>query len=497
MWLAAIVLTAIASLLPGLWTLIGLVGVVVCALIAIQPDVAVYLLALSVPLGSLYEVKVVGNLTLSPTEVLAGLLGLAWIARAFAKRRFVMALSPMFISIVAMVGVVAMSAFQATDLALTAKETLKWLELLLVYLYVIAEMGTYRQAMTLLGFLFAGAAIEGVIGLVQFVLRIGPENFAIGRFMRAYGTFDQPNPYAGYLGMLIPMAIGFLLTKPSSRARNAALAVLVLAAAGVFASLSRGAWVGIAIAIAAMMVFWSARSRLLLGVGALAMTPVGALMFMNLLPVEITDRLATAVDYFRFINVYDIRVTPENWSVIERVAHWQAAINMIEAHPLLGVGAGNYSAVYSHYMVPGWTLSLGHAHNFYLNMAAETGILGLLVYVTFLAVAAVHVMKWLVRSGKLTDLTHRPPSLRGKGEEFSSPRGRGIRGEVLGGEVSTRNLLWRGILVGVLGALVASSIHNMFDNLFVHGMSIQLGMLLAFAQLATAGLLGKIPDSRS
>ncbi len=261
------------------------------------------------------------------------------------------------------------------------------------------------------------------------------------------------------------MAIGFLLSRPSSMARNAAMAVLVLAAGGVIASLSRGAWVGIAIAISAMMVFWSARSRLLLAVGAVAMVPVGALAFLNLLPVAITDRVATAVDYFRFIDVSTVAVTPENYAVIERVAHWQAALNMIEAHPLLGVGAGNYSAVYSQYMVPGWTLSLGHAHNFYLNMAAETGIPGLLVYLAVLVVAAIHVMGWLVRSRQ-------------------------------GGSASHYQL-WRGILAGVLGGLVASAVHNMFDNLFVHGMSIQLGMLLALAQLAAIGLSGRVSDSRS
>lgn len=465
MWLAAMVLVAFASLFPGLWTLVGLGGLVVCVLILVRPDLAVYLLALSVPLGSLYETKVVGNLTLSPTEGLVGLLAVGWITRALTRRKVVIPLTPLFVSLVAMVAVVAISALQATDLALTAKETLKWLELLLVYLYVIAEMGTYKRAMTLLVFLFAGAVIESVIGLGQFALGIGPENFAIGRFMRAYGTFDQPNPYAGYLGMLIPMAVGFLLTRPSSRARNAVLAVLALAAGGVVASLSRGAWVGIALAISAMMVFWGTRSRLLLGVGALAMTPLGALAYMNLLPAEITDRIATAVDYFRFIDVRSQVVTSENWAVIERVAHWQAALDMISAHPLLGVGAGNYSAVYEQYMVPGWTLSLGHAHNFYLNMAAETGIPGLLVYLTVLVVAAIHVVRWLVRS-------------RGEG-------------------TAPRQLLRRGILVGVLGALVASAIQNMFDNLFVHGMSIQLGMLLALAQLAASGLSGQVSNSRS
>ena len=465
LWLVAVLLVAIAALFPGLWTLIGLGGLLVCTLILVRPDVGVYLLALSIPLGSLYETKVVGNLTLSPTEVLAGLLAVAWITRALARRRIVIPLTPLFIALVAMISVIALSAFQATDLALTAKETLKWLELLLVYLYVIAEMGTRRQAMTLLGFLFAGALIEAAIGLVQFSLGIGPDNFAIGRFMRAYGTFDQPNPYAGYLGMVIPMTVGVLLSRPSPRTRNAVLLVLLLAAGGVLASMSRGAWVGITLAVAAMMVLWSARTRLLLGIGALAVVPAGALAFLNLLPVEITDRVATAVDYFRFIDVSTVTVTPENWSVIERVAHWQAALNMISAHPLLGVGAGNYSAVYSQYMVPGWTLSLGHAHNFYLNMAAETGIPGLLVYLTVLVVAAIHVVKWLARSGER--------------------------------QINPRQYLWRGVLAGVLGALVASAVHNMFDNLFVHGMSIQLGMLLALAQVAATSLSGQVFNSRS
>ena len=34
-----------------------------------------------------------------------------------------------------------------------------------------------------------------------------------GRYMRAYGTFAQPNPYGGYLGMLLPLACAILLTR--------------------------------------------------------------------------------------------------------------------------------------------------------------------------------------------------------------------------------------------------------------------------------------------
>ncbi|MEZ4611293.1 MAG: hypothetical protein R2838_13815 [Caldilineaceae bacterium] len=57
-----------------------------------------------------------------------------------------------------------------------------------------------------------GAVLQAGLGLVQFVLQIGPEWFIImGRFMRASGTFRQPNPFAGYLGLTLPVAVSLAL----------------------------------------------------------------------------------------------------------------------------------------------------------------------------------------------------------------------------------------------------------------------------------------------
>jgi len=58
---------------------------------------------------------------------------------------------------------------------------------------------------------------------------------------------------------------------------------------------------------------------------------------------------------------------------------------MFAAHPMLGVGAGNYDAAYAKYALSDWPDALGHAHNYYINVAAETGILG---FVAFLALTA-------------------------------------------------------------------------------------------------------------
>ncbi len=68
------------------------------------------------------------------------------------------------------------------------------------------------------------------------------------------------------------------------------------------------------------------------------------------------------------------------FSVIERLTHWQAAVRMAETQPWLGVGFGNYAAAYPDFRLLLWENALGHAHNYYLNVAAEIGAIGLLAY---------------------------------------------------------------------------------------------------------------------
>ena len=43
--------------------------------------------------------------------------------------------------------------------------------------------------------------------------------------------------------------------------------------------------------------------------------------------------------------------------------------------------------------------------------------------------------------------------------------------------------MWRSVAAGLLGTLVALSIHNGFDNLFVHGMAVQVGIGLGMVEV--------------
>jgi O-antigen ligase len=158
----------------------------------------------------------------------------------------------------------------------------------------------------------------------------------------------------------------------------------------------------------------------------------------SLLPTAIADRFSDFLPYVQVIDVRGVHVTDENFAVVERLAHWEAAWGMLEDHPLLGVGVGNYVPTYPSYALPGWKDPLGHAHNYYLHVAAETGIAGLAVYV--LLIAACFWQGWSATR-----------SLTGPAQ---------------------------GVARGVLGVLGAFTVHSLFDNLYVHGMNMHLAMLL-------------------
>src|SRR5262249_44305318 len=106
----------------------------------------------------------------------------------------------------------------------------------------------------------------------------------------------------------------------------------------------------------------------------------------NVIPPSLQARLLAQV---RLNDVLAGQVNDANFSTVERLAHWIAGLRMFAAHPLLGVGAGNYSAAYAAYAFRAWPEPLGNAHNYYINVAAETGICGLLAFLAVVVTSLV------------------------------------------------------------------------------------------------------------
>jgi putative inorganic carbon (HCO3(-)) transporter len=138
---------------------------------------------------------------------------------------------------------------------------------------------------------------------------------------------------------------------------------------------------------------------------------------------------------------------------------------MFVDHPWLGVGAGNYPAAYPDYFVASWREALGHAHNYYLNILAELGIIGGSVLLFFVGAAFMRLGGALVRS-----------------EPVPSGGSRGLRP------------FWRAVLAGAFGGLVVFCVHNLFDSLFVHSVNVQVGVLLGLGLVAAERVTRQQPD---
>jgi O-antigen ligase len=103
---------------------------------------------------------------------------------------------------------------------------------------------------------------------------------------------------------------------------------------------------------------------------------MGAMGALPSLPTTVIQRFADVLPTIRIPDIATVEVTDTNFAAIERLAHWGAALAMWRDHLWLGVGFGNYAAVYPP-MLSSVGSTTGHAHNYYLNVGAETGLLGL------------------------------------------------------------------------------------------------------------------------
>lgn len=518
LFLLLVALGTALALLPWKWASLLLISSAAFLFILIQPPTALLLLAFAVPFGSIRELPI-GPINVGAAELLIVLLSVSWFARMIAMRRIIVPRVSLLLPLSLFLGAISLSTLVTSSLELSVKEIVKWLEVILIYCFM-ADMVDERWGRWVVWALLGAGSAEALVGVYQFLRQVGPEGFILfGRFMRAYGHFAQPNPFAGYLGLTLPLAYTLML-ETVSRLRRSLTAILLCGAfvlafvvmlAAMFMSWSRGGWVGLAAALLVTTAVRSRTARINVLVIALLVAYIVLIGGSQYLPPALVQRLSDFMPYLGGVDVSRVEVTDANWAVIERMAHWQAAIGMFSDHPLLGVGIGNYPVAYPGYAIGRWRDALGHAHNYYLNIAAEAGIVGLSTYL-FLFLAC-FVQSWRVIQ-RLSRANEEPILNQMQGPQQSAKeilRFAQNNGEGSGdGHVTTQGATidascralakramimpvcsyWRAVALGVLGVLVHLSVHNLFDNLFVHSMNVQLGLclgLLAVAEKSAEG----------
>lgn len=223
--------------------------------------------------------------------------------------------------------------------------------------------------------LLVSACASSLYALIDFLFLAGPAERITG-FMGHWMT------QAGLLLLFCSFALSLsLLSKDKSRFFWGFGCVLGMIA--LVLTLTRSAWIGLAVAATIILAFYKPR--------ALILIPVAITLFFVLSPQHVKRR---ALSIF----------SKNNYSNAQRIEYFHAGIQMIREKPLFGTGPNTVEMVFQN---PKYGLSElakrnVHLHSNIIQIGAERGIPALLAWLIFMGWAVFSLLKLL--AGRDADL---------------------------------------------------------------------------------------------
>jgi len=252
---------------------------------------------------------------------------------------------------------------------------LRLLQYILVFFIVLEEVKDQRHIKEIFfsccfGLLLASAdGIWQVITGKDFIRGYAPVvNLGM---VRATAAFKDSNLMGIYLSALSPLAFGTSLFVFKSRMRYFALLVSLVSLAGIALTYSRPTLLAALVSVFFLSITGRKKSVIILLISLTLLSPF-------LLPKSVKD-------WAREVGYNPIRFMCND----DRIAVYRNSWNMIKAHPLIGVGANTYMKNYKSYREAVEyrnivTKDFMYAHNNFIQMASEIGLLGLGIFIWLL-----------------------------------------------------------------------------------------------------------------
>ncbi|MDP8910265.1 MAG: O-antigen ligase family protein [Chloroflexota bacterium] len=270
----------------------------------------------------------------------------------------------------------AISVAWAEDRQAAGEQMIDWGVAAVLALMYFTTLLTERQIRLAIGGFVFGALIAVCIGLASTGLRPAPSALETATYTegRLQAGGADPNYLAAWLVPAIVLAGGLMASTRSALHRCAILFGAAIIMVGLAATQSRGGLLAaIAAAVVALLVMRGHR----LQVAAAMAIAVGLIGFWLAISPGALERVSTS-----------------DGGGSGRTDLWTVAWRVAEDHPLIGVGVGNFQHVSAAYVRrPGqltfveFVVDEPHlVHNSYLQVLAENGVIGLLLYATVLLV---------------------------------------------------------------------------------------------------------------
>jgi O-antigen ligase len=340
------------------------------------------LVMLNLPLGIVLWVPLTFMQGLSVVSVApnatAILIGLAWLGTTGSRREWAAGVMQRHRKLLAAMALffiwIVLSALWARNPSWVWLEFWQWPVAIAIFVVLTGSFSSRRWTIYLVAAFVIGATLSVLVGLVSDGLNPAGDAYAAAAVDegRLQGAGGDPNYLAAGCVPAIALAGGLIGVVRSSLTKWGLTAVMAILVAGIGASESRGGFLAAVVAVcAALVVNRAQRAKVLAVIGVLA--------------------TLAAVYFVAFPSTLD-RLTAIDGGGNGRSDLWHFAWRMTEDHPVAGVGLNNFPIVAKDYVhEPGdreFTFLVTEtphvAHNVYLQMLAETGVIGLGLFAVIL-----------------------------------------------------------------------------------------------------------------
>jgi len=270
-------------------------------------------------------------------------------------------------------GETTISSFTISINSYTTKEKLLlYLSYTAFFIVVSNYLVARNQLKRYFWVIFAVGVIQSLIGIAQYI--------SSGSTHPASGTYINPNHFGGLLILIIPFSLGYILYLGQRKRGGSNLVDIIrqakfsnqlllffatcLMGVGLIMSESRGALISViaGIAIFYVLLSWKKKNR-------------SGTLFIAVF-------IAIIAIYSVWIGIDPVieKFSETSETLPKRTFIWLDTLSIIKDFPILGTGLGTYSLSFSLYKkVAHWPTIIQHAHNDYLELLSETGIVGFLL----------------------------------------------------------------------------------------------------------------------
>jgi len=280
----------------------------------------------------------------------------------------------------------------------TRTELFKIISYLGVFLLIINYVDSKRKLMRMSAVIVFSGIVVALLGVAQKVAE-APKIYwfwepIFKNDASFFGPFVNPNHFAGYIEMIVPLSIGLFIAKWKHMAKKQLRGIreflikmseeevcklillsffIILMAGALFLSSSRGgiiSFLGSMVFLLAMMIRKEKGGRNITILVVFLMSILSFLIWMGISPL-----------IEEFSSIQDLS---KDYDIQYRFQNWKDILGIIKDFPLFGAGLETFSAIFPKYKTIWLQYHYLYLENDYLQLLCEMGLLGFGIFLWFM-----------------------------------------------------------------------------------------------------------------